>query len=872
MDDGIYFLERKKQRYITPVASQVRGAGIGEYYSGGYLFDEDNSCYLSSETFRFRASTYTPHRTEYFEWGISDFLNSFLPISKIRIHCNYFAINDYWWNTTLHVWEGDNHTHTQCTITPYLRIDGEIYYGTAAEFGADSPDGHASDPPAPDEYENPVLHTEKEVYYDWTTNPATSAAWTADDYLNISFGVKVVAPANAMGTVTIGKLYPIIYSDYTYSDTEEILLHKLAASNISLNQYAQTPIKADDLYFKLTSAIPEMTELMLIKDAVIVFSGFAWSNTKKRPGIFEINAKSKQSILDYRLVGVDYVPSRFGEFNELSGIELDDLFSDDAPVCPETEPRKEQIEIDSTTYLNRYYYKIITGRQIGLFYFLNSWDGRFKKTNLPLNTTWLEDHKLETFIRPGENDLSGYRIMANPELLGIASKVFSDIFSNLGQEVRYKYKLDGLAYQDAAIEIANGSVSEPMLDFVDGVDSKITVKIPTSPNPTAAFGIATNPKVASSWKRAAQYLTQCFASSRIADDLKEYLESKLDIDDTSYEVNLDYEQWHIRPGDYISVQPKDYPVIPVRTRQISTGNGKTKIVAGMRLLAVNEQFGTWRDAKGAAHLYEQIKNIEIAESTDLTLSKEFTIESTDLVDGWQFTVGIDWGFTMENLVYDGGESEWAVIYRINSNPAIPEAYVQVSGESYNAYGAHEYEFQITRNMSAHGIEPYGENDVEVITTGRFRWRKDGSAWSAELDGYDVWHPTSNYNADLGNGLHGRVIFSTVPAGNPWMTVKSTDILGLSASAYACETIDLSLASKLLILKIDGKAIPPGRYLAKGESGSLEVDITEFCDVAGTYTLTAQLVGGVAATDNPNYYHTLSGEISQKIRTVPIEVA
>jgi hypothetical protein len=859
-------LERKKQRYLTAVASQVQGAGIGEYYSGGYLGDEDNSCYLTSETFRFRVDNYTAHRTEYFEFGISDFPNSFLPISKIRIHCNYFAINDYWWNTTLLQWEGTYHNHAQCTITPYLRINGELYYGTPAEFGADSPSGHESDPPAL-VGGLPVLHTEKTVYYDWTTNPATGVAWTANDYLTISFGLKVVAPSGSMGTMTIGKLYPIIYSDYTYDETEEIAFHKIAASDISLNQYAQTPIKADDLYLKSTLDIPGMSELILIKDAAIAFSGFAWTSIKKSPSVFEINSKSKQIILDYRLMGYDYIPSRFGDFGELAGMEVDDLFSDDAPICPESQPTKEQIEIDSATYLNRYAYNI----PIGMFYFLNSWDGRFKKTNLPLNTAWLEDHKLDTYIRPGTNDFSGYRITANPELIGVPAKVFSDLFQNLGQEVRYRYKLNGLLYQDAAEEIANGSEEEPVMDFVDGDNSKITVKIPTSPSPTATFGISTNPKVASTWNRARQYLTQCFSSSRIADDLKEYLESKLDLDDTSYEITLDYEQWHIRPGDYISVQPKDYPVIPVRARQISTGKGQTKITAGRRLLAINEQFGIWRDARYASHLYEQVKNIEIAESDDLTLSKQFTIESADLVEGWQCTVGIDWNFEMVNRVYEGGGSNWAEIP--SARPPYPtEAYVQVQGESYDAYGAHEYEFQITQNMTAIGIEPYGQNDVNVMLHGEFKWRKDGGAWSEALVGYDVWHPTNEFNADLGNGLYGRVIFSLVPPGYPWATPKSTDLLGKSASAYACETVDLSLASKLLILKIDGKAIPPGRYLAKGESGSLEVDITEFCNAAGTYTLTAQLVGGVATSDNPNYYHTLSGEISQKIRCIPIEVA
>jgi hypothetical protein len=173
-------------------------------------------------------------------------------------------------------------------------------------------------------------------------------------------------------------------------------------------------------------------------------------------------------------------------------------------------------------------------------------------------------------------------------------------------------------------------------------------------------------------------------------------------------------------------------------------------------------------------------------------------------------------------------------------------------------------------MTAVGIEPYGTNDVDILTKGKFRWRKDGGAWSAEVEGYDVWHPSSNYNADLGDGLFGRVIFSCMPSGNPWMIPKTTDISGKSGYAYACATIDLSSYDKFLILKIGGKVIPPGRLSAVGSSGSISVDITEYCNAAGSYTLTSELKGGLKQSTSKQYYNTLSGSINQSRYVASLE--
>lgn len=852
MEDGLYQIVRSR-RYFLPTSGTLEGGAIGIYNEAG------SPAYSSRFTSQWFKSA---NGTEYFEYGFTAFPSKYSSITKIRVHCDYYAINDYIWSIALSDWDGTDHNHTQCTITPFIKVNGVRYFGTPADYGADNPAGHASDPPA-DEF----LLTKKTIYYDWSWNPETVATWTVSDMKNITFGVRTQATGGAMGCLIIWNLYPKFYyeGEYSLSDDFEYKLISPIDETLSLTQYTQTPIRADDLTFRLTHHLPERSEIALVKDHLLIFRGVVWTAKELSPFTTEVLAKSQQILLDYRLIGSDFIPPTIP-----SAFTIDDLFLDTAPEYPSygyiVESTRAEVETD--VFVTKYYW-IVT---YGLFNFLNSWNGTFRNFILPGSSASLEDHEYDTFLRPGTNDMDDWEFTTYPEVNGVAAKVFSDLFAKFGQEVRYRYWWDGLVYQDAATEIANGSEAMPLYEFSDGIDGQISKRIPTLPVPTAAYGSNYNPKVSCDWSRHRSYFSNIYNSQRIADDLQEYLDAQIQVDDSLYDVALQGEYWHIRPGDYIAVQPKNYPLTPVRVRQITTGKGKTQILAGTRLLSLNEQFGIWRDAKYSGHTYTTLKTLEIAEETDLSLSSSLTIYSGDLANpGWQCVVSISWGFFMDNLVYDGEGDDWAPIYSYSS-PFPTEAYVQVYGESYSAYGPHEYEFYITRNITAHGIEPYGENDVEVITTGKFKWRKDGGAWSEEIEGYDVWHETSEFNADLGDGLAGRVIFSLVPPADPWMVPKTSDILGRSASAYACDTIDLSLTEKVLIIKIDGKAVPPGRYLAKGDSGSLEVDITEFVNSAATYTLTAELVGGQAKGDYPNYYHTLSGEITQYSKEIPLEPA
>jgi len=194
-------------------------------------------------------------------------------------------------------------------------------------------------------------------------------------------------------------------------------------------------------------------------------------------------------------------------------------------------------------------------------------------------------------------------------------------------------------------------------------------------------------------------------------------------------------------------------------------------------------------------------------------------------------------------------------------------WICVYGEYFSDYGMHTYEFEAVDEMTAVGYEPYGPNDV-AASGGTWKYRKDGGDWSEAYHASSYWHQTPIHDVYMGEGMYCRGVFGVLPSGYPWVFPCTTDLSGISTLAYVCSSVNLD--SKVLVLKIGGKVIPPGRWLANSVQGDLVVDITEFVNVAGSYTLTAELVGGIKASVNPLYYHTLAGSIEESKHTVALE--
>lgn len=830
-------------------------------------------------------------------------------------------------------------------IKPFLYLDGNYYYGTERAIG--------------DEFNR--LTTYEQI---WSTNPATGLDWTYHEAQGAIFGVAVTSSDEDMrATVRIYRLSATINFCRPIQSNPTLQLLGADDDTVSLTQYFQNPIRADDLIFHLPDAqwLAEREELALIRDGVIVWRGISWTveeNNNHTEVI--VHAKSQQMILDYRVFpGLKYVPTN-KEFT--SFYNINDILSNDAPRYPawsyirgdEDHPKGNDISWPVHPW-DIFSMRIGTHNYIcGLFFFLNSyfWDsyraisdlsnkmifsiettpqhedtdtwsiegctsmcggydiycpppfsvvspneakgGLFRLawrsnpanvvrgefsisgdtlyTQSPPHSTFiLCDQLVDTHIRPGTNDLGSMHLLVDLDIEGTAATWFSEFFQNMGQEIRYRYEWDGLVYQDAAVEIANGSENSPLVAFVDGMDNcHITKRVPSDLAPIGVIGTGTNPKIATAWATDTPWLEEVMTPPFVGEELEAYLERQLDAEDTTYEIEVLSEYWHLRPGDYISVDVAGDGPKAVRIQQINSSRNGTTIIAGRKLKGLNEQFGKWRLQGMASDRRSKIRTDAIDMSETLVASKTFAVLASDLVlPGWQCKAAISWDFVMKWVLYGAGKNEADYDTLLSSTSPYPaNAFIQIWGDTYDEYGSHEYEFYITRNMTVHGIEPYGTNDVEVLTTGRFKWRKDGGAWSAEMDGFDIWHETTDY-VDLGNGLKGRVIF-TYPISQPQVTPVTTNILNKTGYAWACATIDLSEYNKFVILKLDGKVIPPCRYAAVDSSGSIDVDITEFCNVAGSHTLTAQLYNGLSKSASPQYYHTVAGSIQQSRYAVPLE--
>jgi len=89
------------------------------------------------------------------------------------------------------------------------------------------------------------------------------------------------------------------------------------------------------------------------------------------------------------------------------------------------------------------------------------------------------------------------------------------------------------------------------------------------------------------------------------------------------------------------------------------------------------------------------------------------------------------------------------------------------------------------------------------------------------------------------------------------------------------TADLASAplGMFLVVKVNTKVVPPGRIQAKGNSGNIEIDITDYCTCSTstdqTNTVAIKLWRGVTST---NYRHLITGAITQYRRLEAVDNA
>jgi len=670
-------------------------------------------------------------------------------------------------------------------VKPFVYVNGAYYYG--------------------DEYD--ISSTAASYTYEWVTNPATGLPWTLYDLASLVYGL-TARSTNTSKTVQLN--IHRLYADITYSTAPEITsFTKLPATIESLTLNTQNPITPDDLKFYLPRGnfLPERTEIILFWQGATVWQGIVWQ-VKEKSNETYIWAKSQQILLDYR-----YIPQwaffcvPWTTYNVLSWRTwtIGEMLSDEAPEYCGWRHRYR----DSAGSA----YSAAKQNNSGIFFILNSAlfppAGSIESTTVgkyagianlirnralyhfghyPLYTTsaddagglhrlrkaassalalhefyldendlyvyrplpyalgspyhpdamfLLADHWNDTHIRPGECDFDEYYLQFPYNFGGQASKNFDDFFERMGCELAFIPDGRGKVLMTAKEENARGSEAVPLQTFVHGRGCKISKSIPSKPAASCVVAEGDIPQALSDWKNG-KIIEIVQNGSYEGPDMRDYLDFYADIDESTYKIESDEEEYLLRPGDWIAAQAKDEGPESARVSKITIAGKRSLIVAGKSLQSINDQWGAWRAARGSLKT-EHVVASKTADLTGPTGSTTF-------------------------LVY------------------------------FSHYGY-------------------------------------GTDWACRLD-------------------------------VSWQLWKASGV----TAEYPC-SMDLWLR-----IVLNGKVIPPGRFKVEGNTGSLSIDITDFCSASSTAdttnTIAFVLANGVPASTTV-FCHKISATISQIKRIVGV---
>lgn len=253
----------------------------------------------------------------------------------------------------------------------------------------------------------------------------------------------------------------------------------------------------------------------------------------------------------------------------------------------------------------------------------------------------LFDHAYETFLRPGTNDLST-KFLAVPYTFDKSFETaFSDFFTRLGQEIRFRNEWDGYVYMDAATEFARDTGKR----FIHNRRNCTVIKAQRNLRPNAVLGMGSIPLVSTDWTPAPRgmWLTEVLqVGDRDGQDLQEWLDLKIDDDDPLVTIKTPQQEWLLNEGDLIHAQAEDDALESLRIRKITTQVNGSQITAGKRLTSLSDKFGLWQNATGAKDTDHVIQNQEI----DLggpTGSQTFNVLAEEYKKGaWKCKVAVNW--------------------------------------------------------------------------------------------------------------------------------------------------------------------------------------------------------------------------------------
>ena len=806
----------------TPGLWRVVGAAIANEYE--YYLNDLRYCNLIGDMYMYDGTTIsTDELNRRFESDLSEIPPSYSQINGFDVTASVFAWSDDTVNTYWRI---------------FISVDGTRYYS--------------------DEYTtagHPKLA--KTETYSWDVNPATSAAWTYDELQGVTYGLEVTRSDKY--DLVIFRPYEL-YADITYQAIKgplDPIYHKLPVIDytIQLVKYSNTPkFKADELRCVLPVGYyqPERTEIVLAKDGAHVFHGFIWQADQRPNKETQILAKAQSHALACR-----YIPNFFYHARNsrwMSVYSLDEVFSDAVPVYP-----------------NEYGW---------MAYCAN--DGEYER--------WIN---IEGYWDNPVLDYSTKHPLIY-QLWGTYSNV--GIFFLLNSMIPYGYAGDTDRYQDVA-EISYNRAKFLMSHNPSNIpkvenlgccllDSNRVYWGWNGCDPEVVYTISDDdPTNMSDPVGGIKRFRQGAAETLFYD---EYAYSGNDLlvshNPGAFMVLFDHAlDTYLRPGSF-ELEDK-YLAVPYLF------NGSYANAFSDFFFRLGQEVWFRNAANGFVYMDSaselgRAATLQFLDGKNSTVTKSIRDPPPACVLGNEFQprISTDWmpartwltkieytqrtGDDLQewiDLLWDEDKSTWTVKTQDKLWHIMPGDYVlaQARGQGLEDVRVRKAIITNTGTALTCGKRLYDLSEEWG------QWRSVKGSTDADTD-----MPVQEQEIDLGDA-----------DGSQTFTIKAEEYeigswkckLSVSWDLDVDEGYTADLASAplgmFLVIQVNGKVVPPGRIQARGNSGSTEIDITEFCTCSTesdeVNTVAIKLWRGVTAT---NWRHTISGSITQYRRLEAVDNA